>query len=192
MEPALSSTKHFRNEVIRKSLHLPAFLIPTLAFCSQGLAAGLLIVLVVVYGLVLFLKDKQEFSVPFLLPLIQFCKRRLRYDMAPVYLALGMLVAVLVSPPEDVFFAAYVIAICDSGAAIVGIRLGRHRIFYRKKTYEGSLTFFVLCFLGGLFFFSPLYALFAAFILAFAEMVSTRGLDNFTLPVLSQLLLLYF
>jgi len=87
----------------------------------------------------------------------------------------------------------------DAFAAIIGTCLGenkfKHFIFDNKKTYEGTYAFFVSGFIINVFifilfgkiplFYSLLFALILAFIGAFIEAVSKKGLDNFVLPVLT-------
>jgi len=187
-----SSIRPFRNEVMRKLLHLPVFIFPAVALYSQNLAIVLIVVLMVGYVGILFLEKKFQRQISFFSPLIKYCKRNVRYDYAPLYLSLGMLIAILISEPIHVFFAAYVIAICDSLAALVGMKYGRFKIFYLNKTYLGSLVFLVLCLIGALYYLPPYYAFLTALALALTEIISLKGTDNLTLPVMSQLILIAF
>lgn len=181
--------KPFKNEFLRKALHLPVFIFPVLAMYSFQATIILLTILIIGYLLIIILEKKQRIKFPIFSSLIQFCYRNNTYDLGPVYLALGMMGALLISSPIQAFYAAYIIAICDGSAAIIGMFYGKHKIFGLKKSLEGSFVFFVLCFIGGMYFLSPLNALYAAAMLTLMEIISIRGLDNLTLPVLSQLLL---
>lgn len=148
-----SSIRPFKNEVMRKLLHLPVFLFPAVAVYSQNAAFLFIAILMVGYIGVLVLEKKYQKNVYLFSTVIAFCKRNVKYDLAPLYLALGMMGAIILSEHNSAFYAAYVVAVCDSLAALIGMRYGRFKIFYMNKTYLGSLVFLVLCFLGGLYFF---------------------------------------
>jgi len=184
-----SFTRPFKNELVRKLLHLPVFVFPVVALYSKEAVIILIAVLMAGYIGILILETKYERKVFILSPLINFCKRNIRYDLAPLYLALGMLIAVMISEPSHVFYAAYVVAICDSMAALVGIKYGQSKIFYLPKSYQGSAVFFVTSFLGCLYYLPPIHALVTAAVLTLAEMLSPRGWDNLLLPIFSMVML---
>lgn len=192
MQPDSFSTRRFSHEVLRKILHLPAFVFPLLAIYSRIVAIFILASLIFFYVALLFIEKKYSKKILGVNDLITLCKRSEKIDPAPAYLALGLLLCVVFFPAYNVFYAAYVIAISDSAAALVGMRFGRHPIGKFSKSWEGSLAFFILSFVGGVFFLSPLAALVTAFCLTTAEILCGRGTDNFILPLLSQVLLYLF
>lgn len=171
-------------------LHLPVFLFPSIAVYSQYAAILFIVILMAGYIGILVLEKQYQKKIYLFSTVIAFCKRNVKYDLAPLYLAVGMIVAIILSEHNSAFYAAYVIAVSDSLAALVGMRYGRLKIFYMKKTYLGSLVFFVFCLLGGLYYLTPYYALVVALSLTLVEVVSIKGLDNLTLPIVSQILLI--
>jgi len=192
MAQDLYLTKPFKTELVRKLLHLPIGIIPILALYSKTITITTLVVLIIGYLTILVIRKKLNKDILILSSIVRFCHRNVAYDLAPAYMAIGMMVAVIISPPIYVFYAAYVIIVCDSMAAIVGMFLGKHKIGSLPKSLEGSFAFFATCFLGSLYYLSPINALIASLILTSIEIFSLKGLDNLTLPILSQILLIYF
>lgn len=189
-EESICLPRPLEKEFMRKMLHLPVFIFPFIALYSVTTAIVALLFLAASYMAIIVCEKRFNKTIPVFSTIISSCKRDVGYDFGPFYLALGMVVALCIASPRDVFFAAYVIAICDSAASLIGTRFGKNRIPLFGKSYIGSATFFATCFLGGLFFFTPLESLIAASCLVTIELISIKGLDNFTLPVISQLLLL--
>ncbi len=142
------------------------------------------------YIAVLLAERRSSRSIPVVGALISYCKRGTGYDWGPVYLACGMGIVIALAEPGQAFYAAYVIAVSDSAASLMGMRFGRPAMRPLGKSYAGSLAFLVTCFAGGLVFMPPLYAAIAAAVLTVIELVSAAGLDNLTLPVAAQLILM--
>ena len=111
-------------------------------------------------------------------------------DWGPIYLMLGFLVASNLGPVKNLWFCAYIIAVCDSMASLVGKSLGGPRLGKLSKTYAGSTAFLVLALVGSLYFFSSGRGVGEAGVLTLVEMLLVRDLDNFTLPVSTALLLI--
>jgi dolichol kinase len=185
MELDSASTRPFKHELIRKLLHLPALAFPALAFVSRPLAIAFLVLLALLYASA----AKFSASVPKIFnTIIDYCRRERDFDPAPAYLALGLALAIAIGPTEKAFFAAYVIAISDSLAALVGRKYGHHPIGNLKKSWQGSAVFLVATWLGAYFFLSPIQAAQAAVLLTLAEMLCGFGTDNLVLPVIAQML----
>jgi len=190
--PANRQTKRpFKREFVRKLLHLPTFAFPLIALYSATTAIVILIILAIGYLAVVHAEKKGSLRLPGITTLISYCKRNGVYDLGPVYLACSIAVVIALAAPWQAFYAAYVIAISDSAASLIGMRFGRRTALPLGKSFAGSLSFFLTCFLGSLLFFSPLHAAIAATVLTVVEFVSARGLDNLTLPLAAQLLLMF-
>jgi len=180
-----------KQELIRKLLHLPTFAFPFIALYSKTTAIVILLLLAAGYLFVIYLEGKRNIRIPCLSAIIDYCKRNNTYDWGPLYLALGFAVALYISEPVQAFFAAYVIAISDSLASLLGMCCGKYKIPYSGKSVAGSLAFFITCFVGALYYLPPFEALIAAVCLSVIEIISIRGFDNLTLPIASQLLLIF-
>ena len=181
-----------KREIIRKLFHLPVFLFPLVALYSKSTAIALLIILIFGYLAVIIYEKQSAKEFPLFSGIVAVCKRDVAYDFGPIYLALGMATALYFSTPRNVFFAAYVIAICDSAASIIGMRFGKLAIPHLNKSCLGSAVFFSTCFFGALYYLPAIDSLIIAACLMIVELLSTKGLDNLTLPIASQVLLLFF
>jgi dolichol kinase len=82
-----------------------------------------------------------------------------------------------------VTLALLYLAFGDSVAAIVGVMFGKIRLGSRGKSLEGSLAFFAIAFICGLFFVEPIYAFLTAFVGAAIEFLPLPVDDNFVLPI---------
>lgn len=101
---------------------------------------------------------------------------------------LGSLVIIGLFPNRSVVLCSMGYLIFgDSAAALVGVRFGRHKI--GKKSVEGTLAFFCISFLIGLFFLTPLTAFLGAIFVALIELVPLPYNDNFWIPVFSAIFL---
>ncbi len=100
------------------------------------------------------------------------------------------------------YIPVLLLALCDPFAATIGKRFGKHKIPYydRKKSWEGSLAFFVLAIiivfsLLKLFSldnsFCVLVSITIALVTTVAELLARNGWDNFFIP-LTSLISLYF
>ncbi len=95
------------------------------------------------------------------------------------------------------YLPVLIMAICDPVAALAGSRwpLGRFKINNSNKTFIGSLAFFISSFtltIALFYFFSPEMfepkkALLMSFLIAFStaatEAMSSKGIDNITIPI---------
>jgi len=82
-----------------------------------------------------------------------------------------------------VTLALLYLAFGDSVAAIIGVIFGKIKLGSRGKSLEGSLAFFAIAFICGLFFVEPIYAFLSAFIGAAIEFLPLPVDDNFVLPI---------
>jgi dolichol kinase len=69
-----------------------------------------------------------------------------RFIVRPVYLAVGVILALVLFPTKIAYASIAIVAIGDPVAAYVGERFG-HRVVWRKKTLEGLTAGFIVSFL---------------------------------------------
>ncbi|MCB0327819.1 MAG: hypothetical protein KDD52_09415 [Bdellovibrionales bacterium] len=181
-----------KKELLRKSLHLPLFIFPCLAMFYKPLVIGILLVMVVFYTAYLLCPSIRNISnLSKIYALIQYSQRHPK-DLAPIYLSVGIAMALYIDQAGYGFFSILVMVICDSLAALIGKKYGKRKIPYVDKTFVGSGAFFISCFAIALFYLSPEKALAVSFILTVVELLSSKGLDNLTLPIFAQYVLNLF
>jgi len=183
------SPRSLKRELLRKSLHLPVFIFPFIATYSTVIAMLMLTTLIIGYLALIVYEKRYGKTIPIISKIVSHCKRNVDYDFGPVYLALGFILALYIAPPKNVFYAAFVISVCDSAASLMGMRFGKNNLLFLNKSFVGSASFFVTCFLVGIFFVAPLKSIPIALCLTMVELFSIKDLDNFTLPIASQILL---
>lgn len=98
-----------------------------------------------------------------------------------VFFAAGAFVAVLAYTKEIAIAALLMSVLADGGAAIVGSRWGRHKLI-GKKTFEGSLTLFLIALALAAWLVKPLLAAFiGAVVAACVELLPVN--DNLMIPI---------
>lgn len=147
-------------------------------------------VMILGVGFVVILALSQYFN---LLPSIHRVGRTTLGELAfPFGLLFGALFFFR-SHPTAFQFGAVVLALADSGAAVIGQGIGKHTysVFGSKKSYEGSMAFFIIAMITSLFFgyytgLAPVSLIaipvLASAVLTIIEGVTGRGLDNLILP----------
>lgn len=98
----------------------------------------------------------------------------------------GSFLTILLFPNRTIVLISFLyLAFGDAFAALVGKRLGRHKILGGEKSVEGSLGCFIACFVISLFFFNWPFALLAAFLATIVEFIPWPLNDNFWMPLVS-------
>lgn len=189
MLPSTSITDfEIRRELERKSLHIPGLLVPFLYQWNPFLT----IIGLGAISLLYYFSEVMRISKGAPLPIIGWLTNKLtrstHLDFAPIYLAVGLGFAAVAFPFKAALAGALLVCLCDAVAAVVGMKFGKRRIVFIKKTYLGTLAFFIAATLV-LF---PLLgwkgALITAAASSFVEAVSIEGIDNLFLPILGGLL----
>ena len=82
-----------------------------------------------------------------------------------------------------------VLALADSLSTLVGYYFGKHKLFVnKKKSWEGSISFFMASLLVLLFFYNPVKAIAVSFFVTFVEMLPHLN-DNVSVPLSTAFLL---
>ena len=109
------------------------------------------------------------------------------FAAAPLYLALGVLFCLIISPPSG-YVGITVLSLGDGTAKIVGKRFGKTIIaFNRPKTIEGTLSGLVISALVASLYVNPVKAILAAGSGMLAEIVPTPINDNLLVPLVASL-----
>ena len=175
----------------RKLIHASALVVPILTeVTSRTFVLVALCTIVVIYSLeeALRLKGRR-------LPLITTFTLRMsrpqetaHFVVRPVYLALGIILALLLFPAKIANTSIVIVAVGDPVAAYVGGKIGRRHI-RSNKTVEGSIAGLVASFLLAAVIVYPLVAFAGAAGAMLMELVD-RPDDNLTMPIAAGALML--
>jgi len=115
------------------------------------------------------------------------------------FFVVGVLIVTAFFPKSIALLAILYLAVGDPVAAIIGTNWGKHRLPFGKKSFEGSFANFLAAWIVtlafGLFYLgapvgnAALLALMGATASVISEGIPSRINDNFTIPVISALLL---
>jgi dolichol kinase len=191
-----NGTIDYKGEILRKLIHLFSLSIPIVYYYIPRNSAIIILSILTFAALVL---DISRYSHPaitkFFYMVFGFMLRPHEMDHqkrnlnGATYVLISALACVIIFP-KIIFVTAFAILIvCDSMAALIGRRYGRHKLF--SKSWEGTIAFFVSGIIVVLL--SPkaayipleyLIGIAAAFIGAIAENISFGWADdNLTIPL---------
>lgn len=180
----------FQVELRRRLIHMAAFAIPFL-FEREPLLTLLGLVLAAVFFSFSEFLRLNGFRFPGIAGLTRLAIRsaeKRRFAVAPLALALGVLVCLFFEPPIPVL-AIGIIAFGDSVAGLVGQFAGRLRLPYnRKKTWEGTLAGFGVCLILCHAFLAWPQAIGVAAVAVLIESLPLGPWDNLVVPVIVALL----
>ncbi len=191
-----NGTIHYRDEVVRKLIHLSSLSIPVVYYFIPRTDA--IIILSVVTFIALAIDLLRYFSQGFgkvFYSIFGFLLRKHELDEqkknlnGATYVLISALVCAFFFPKVFFVTAFSILIISDSLAALVGRKFGKHR--FLSKSLEGTLTFFIS---GSIVvFFTPkvegllleyLIGIIAAAVGAIIENISYGWMDdNLTIPV---------
>ena len=174
-------------ELIRKGIHILIALTPALAALNHSHTALLLMGGVFFYATVEGLRFV-GFAPPFVSSVTNKVIRGRdhgRFELGPVTLGLGALLAILLFPPPAATVAIYVLAFADSAATLTGKFIGRVRpAFMAGKSIEGSLACFAVAALICFYIFRDWrIAAATGMVSMVVEALSVRDFDNLLLPL---------
>jgi len=188
IEKSENKKENKRLEITRDALHLIigvaiislAMLLPD----PRGLIIALIIVGFILGSYTIISKGK------FSRMLYRFERKNTYFGSGAIWLALGALLSMGFIFSRNFLIAVLAaIFIGDPLATIVGVKFGKHRIFYnREKSVEGSFAYFVAV-LAVAYPFIGLYALPIALIAAFVESWGIEIDDNLMVPIILSILL---
>ena len=189
-------TIHYRDELVRKLIHLSSLSIPIIYYFISTQTAAIILGVLTIGALLLDLGRHFHPSIGnifykifgFLLRKHEVDKKQKNLNGA-TYVLIAALVGVLIFP-KIIFITAFsILIISDSLAALIGRKFGQHK--FLLKSLEGTLAFFVSACI--VVFFTPKIGNFpeeytigfaAAFVGAIIENISSRLIDdNLSIPI---------
>ncbi|ULQ60662.1 SEC59/DGK1/VTE5 family protein [Brucepastera parasyntrophica] len=174
-------------EIFRKSIHFCAAIVPFFAAWNYNWTIFSLSLVICLYIFCESLRLR-GISIPFISRITAFAARSRdqgRFVLGPVTLALGVLFALILYPPEIAKVGIYTLAFGDGIASLAGRLLGKTKIpFTRGKTVEGSIACFTAVYISSfLVLYNPFYSLLIAFLAMLIEMLPLKDYDNLVIPL---------
>lgn len=183
------------NEVVRETIHAIGFLV-TLAAMHFGIytVAFLLFLTTLIYTASELARIERK-TIP-IISLITLksatFSERYEFAVAPIFLAIGILLSLLLFPTPLNYASIAVVSLGDSAASIFGRLLGKTPIPFNKgKNLEGSFAGFVFAFFGAAIFIHPPQALVGAILGLFVESLPLPISDNLSIPLATGALLTF-
>jgi dolichol kinase len=195
MTPTDRSTIDYKDELVRKLIHLFSLSIPIIYYFIPKSTAALILGSLAAFALTL---DLGRYLSPqigkIFYKLFGFLLRRHEVDNdkknlnGATYVLLSAVFSVLIFP-KIIFITAFsILIIGDTMAALVGRKFGKHKFLY--KSFEGTLAFLisssiVILFTPkvGYFYEEYIIGFVAAFVGAIVENISSKYVDdNFSIP----------
>lgn len=172
-------------EYSRKVVHLLSLLVPLGAHYSQKATQITLFALLVYYLVFEWYKNRGKWFLGRRIILkLQRQEELDTWSNAPTLLALGVLAAITLFSAEAAIIGIYQVGFCDTVAALAGKKWGRVTIpFMSRKTFVGTVAFFVAALPVGLYLLPPSKAIALALVGAFLESLPFKDWDNFTIPI---------
>jgi dolichol kinase len=175
---------------LRKLIHLSALLVPILTeVTSKTIVLTALSIIVVLYAVEEALRLKGR-SVP---AITSFTLRMSRpeetgrFIVRPIYLAVGVILALLLFPTRIAYASIGIVAVGDPVAAYVGERFGRRHL-RPNKTLEGLIAGLVISFILASIIVYPVAAFAGAAGAMLMELLDIPD-DNLTMPIAAGVLI---
>ena len=194
------SNFNYKNEILRKLIHLFDSVIPlSLFYISRENLLFILTPITIIFIILDFARHHisylgKIYSTFFNIVTREIEQKRNNVTGASYYL-LGCLIVVYFFQDINIIISSLLImSISDSFAALIGVKYGKTKI-YGKKSLEGSFSFFVstiiilYMFINNL---SPFEYIYISLLITLVELFSFHRInDNLTIPVFAALALNY-
>jgi HAD superfamily phosphoserine phosphatase-like hydrolase len=187
IEPSVSKS-NLSNRGVRETIHTSSFLLTFICIYFTGniLLASVLLLVAVLYTLSEVARVR-GINIPILSEITWNAANKTElyeFATAPIYFALGITISLLIFPEPIRYVAITVITLGDGGAHIFGIKFGKTKLPFNKgKNIEGTVSGFILAFLGAMIFVDPFRALIAAAVGMLVEGIPSPINDNFSIPL---------
>lgn len=175
-------------ELVRKSIHLCAGLVPVFMMWNKDMTILLLFSVLLLYFVAEGLRQR-NIRLPIISHLTELAARTRdegKFVMGPVTMALGVILTALAFPENSAFLGIYALAFGDGLASLVGKLIGRRQLpFTHGKTAAGSLACFGAVYIATLHVTGDVScALILAGVCTCIELLPLKDLDNLFIPIL--------
>lgn len=182
-----------KNDILREAIHACGFFVPVLANLIGITAVALLICAVSALYFLSELSRMSSKNLPIISAITQNAASSAElyeFAAAPLYFAIGVLIALLLFPAPVNSATIAIFALGDSTASLVGRSLSKKPLPFNKgKTLEGSFFGFFFAFLAGSIFVLPVLALIGAAVAMAVESLPLPVNDNILIPLYTGLAL---
>lgn len=176
-----------RNELVREAIHACGFTVPILSSLTGKWTVAILIATVTLIYAASELAMMKDKSLPLVSQIVRHAASHTElheFAFAPIFFALGILLSLLLYPPEPGSAAIAIFALQDSAAAIFGKIIGKTEMPFNKgKTFEGSIAGFFFGLLAATCFTDFWKALAGAAAAMIVESLPLPLNDNLTVPL---------
>jgi dolichol kinase len=190
------ATIDFKGELLRKSIHLCSLSIPIIYYFITKEAALKILIPITIISIII---DFGRYFIPtlntFIIKIFGFIMREHENDLRKknlngasyVFIAATLTLWIF---PKIIFITAFaMLIICDTAAALIGRKFGKHK--FLSKSFEGTFSFFLFGIIVVLFtpkvegvFLEFLFGIFAGAVGAIVENISYGWADdNLTIPI---------
>ena len=194
------SNFNYKNEILRKLIHLFDSVIPlSLFYISRENLLFILTPITIIFIILDFARHHISYLGKIYYTFFDIVTREIEQKRNNVtgasYYLLGCLIVVYFFQDINIIISSLLImSISDSFAALIGVKYGKTKI-YGKKSLEGSFSFFVstiiilYMFMNNL---SPFEYIYISLLITLVELFSFHRInDNLTIPVFAALALNY-
>lgn len=184
-----------KREIFREAIHLGGFLVPFISIylLNRYLVAFIVFLVTLLYTASELARTRGiNFPVTSAITWSAATKPEMyEFVTAPIFLAIGTMLALVLFPEPVGYASIAILTLGDVFATLFGKGLGRNAFRFNKgKRIEGSISGFIIAFLGASLFVNPLKALVGAAIGMFVECLPTPISDNLTIPLASGIALM--
>jgi dolichol kinase/phosphoserine phosphatase len=176
-----------RSDFLRETIHASGAFVPVLCSFTGVPAVALMICIVIVFYVVSELLRMSGKNLPLISTVTHHAASQAElceFTAAPIYFAVGILLALLLFPAPISGAAIAIFALGDSTASIFGKLIPKKPLPFNKgKTLGGSLCGFFFAFLAGLFFVPLVKALVGAVVAMAIECLPLPLNDNVLIPL---------
>jgi len=183
-----------RNHILRSAIHLSGFTIPFICthFLNRYIVASLIFPVTLLY-MMSELARMVGMTFPVFTSITTRAAVKLEpyeFAAAPIFYALGIMLSLILFPPNIGYASIAILALGDGFASLFGKKLGGTRYpFNKSKNLEGSIFGFVFAFLGATFFIDPMRAFIGAITGMIVESLPTPISDNIAIPLTTGVIL---
>jgi dolichol kinase len=180
-----------KNEIKRKLIHLLS-IIYVICYIYYDKTITLVGLAVVIFIVIVFenIRLKSKNINNFLKKIDGFYRfNEINKFSGLIWTLLGSFITILLFNNKHIIIVSFLYFIFgDASAALIGVFIGKHKIF-KKKSLEGSLSCFIICFIVGFYFFNFKFSLIGAIIAVIVEIFLCKPNDNFWMQIINTFVL---